>query len=670
MYHGAVYNPHTCPYADIQKIEIQKREKGNPGSRQKIRYKDCLCAFDIETSGIPEIEQSFMYIWQFAIEGIGVVVGRTWNDFLYFLDRLEKQCCSPGERFLIFVHNLSYEFQFLKGIYAFQARDVFAVKPRKVLKCVMFDTFEFRCSYMQSNMSLDNFCRAMMVEHEKLTGFDYDKIRYFDTELTPFELTYCIHDVVGLIEAMRARLEYDHDNFYTLPLTATGYCRRDARNAYKSVPRSILKEQLPPYRVYIYLHRAFRGGNTHANRHYAGLVLHGVKSADRSSSYPDVLLNRRYPVSKFYEIQDPTYKDLLNQMDVRERATLAELEFENLRLKDPLKCGCPYLPIAKCDCSRDRVNDNGRILSASFVRTVVTDVDFRIIREMYEWDVIHVNVLFHARYGFLPVAFRDLIKEYYKRKTEWKNVPGREADYRAAKERINSLYGMSAQDPCKPELLFEHDEFIEDTTKDGPDLLNDYYKRAFMSYAVGVWCTAWARYELQEMINLCGRGFVYTDTDSVKYLGNVDWSAYNARCTAASARTGGFATDPDGVTHYMGVAEYEGEYQEFKTLGAKKYVARDSAGKLGITIAGVSKTIGGEELEEAGGIEAFRDGFTFRKAGGLEAVYNDDPEEKYYFRPEDGTPIPITSNVYLKPSTYTLGLTAEYMHLLEVRYIL
>ena len=76
----------------------------------------------------------------------------------------------------------------------------------------------------------------------------------------------------------------------------------------------------------------------------------------------------------------------------------------------------------------------------------------------------------------------------------------------------------------------------------------------------------------------------------------------------------------------------------------------------------------GIELEDAGGIEEFKDGFTFYDAGGLEAIYNDDPEESYYIR-EDGVPIPLTSNVYLKPSTYTLGLTAEYRRILEIVYI-
>ena len=107
---------------------------------------------------------------------------------------------------------------------------------------------------------------------------------------------------------------------------------------------------------------------------------------------------------------------------------------------------------------------------------------------------------------------------------------------------------------------------------------------------------------------------------------------------------------------------------EFRTMGAKKYVYRETPDdKLVCTIAGVSKSLGGKELEEHGGITAFHEGFTFEKAGGLEAVYNDNPEITE--TEIDGKRLSITSNVSLRPSTYTLGLTADYKRLLtQIRY--
>ena len=113
----------------------------------------------------------------------------------------------------------------------------------------------------------------------------------------------------------------------------------------------------------------------------------------------------------------------------------------------------------------------------------------------------------------------------------------------------------------------------------------------------------------------------------------------------------------------MGVWEVDGIYKQFATLGAKKYVYVDENDKLHITIAGVDKKKGAIELEEHGGIEAFREGFIFRKAGGTEIVYNDKP-----MLPDlqiDGHTLKITSNAVIRDSSYTLGLTEEYRRIIE-----
>ena len=95
------------------------------------------------------------------------------------------------------------------------------------------------------------------------------------------------------------------------------------------------------------------------------------------------------------------------------------------------------------------------------------------------------------------------------------------------------------------------------------------------------------------------------------------------------------------------------------------------------TIAGVSKaapldeqgqpikgrSIAGDELQAAGGIDAFDEGFTFTKAGGTESIYNDLEEPLYLHI--DSHDLAITSNVVIAPSTYTLGITEEYRRIIE-----
>lgn len=665
--------PDKFPYDWLYEIPLVKRKSGNQRTKKRVKYKDVITAFDIETTRLVDIEQSIMYIWQWQFGDEITVVGRTWEEFEKFQRKLASVLAD--DILVVFVHNLSYEFQFLRGIYQFQPDEVFAIKSRKVLKCNMRGCFEFRCSYIHSNMNLDTYTKKMGVKHKKLTGtFDYDKLRFPWTEMTDDEIAYCVHDVQGLVEAIEIEMKHDGDNLYTFPLTSTGYVRRDAKKAMSEVSFSFIKDQLPDYEIYKMLREAFRGGNTHANRYYTNYTLHNVHSADRSSSYPDVMCNCKFPISEFYRMGDIPYEEVITLLGKRQKACLMRVAITGAHLQR-YDWGCPYLSLSKCRNLVKPLIDNGRIISADYLETTITDIDLKILLQEYAWTDIKFYDMAVARYGYLPKPLIKTICQYYHYKTELKNVEGQELLYMKSKNKLNSLYGMCAQDPVKQSILFENDDFVEQHDNEA-ELLETHNKKAFLAYQWGVWVTAWARYRLEEGIQLAhgdindpnAPQFVYCDTDSVKYLGEIDLTKFNNERIADSKKSGAYATDPKGITHYMGVYEKEHDMCEFRTMGAKKYVYRENPDdKLVCTIAGVSKNAGGKELEEHGGIEAFHEGFTFEKAGGLEAVYNDKPPITETER--DGRRITITSNVTLRPSTYTLGLTAEYKRLLtESRY--
>ena len=226
----------------------------------------------------------------------------------------------------------------------------------------------------------------------------------------------------------------------------------------------------------------------------------------------------------------------------------------------------------------------------------------------------------------------------------------------------------------KHRQIFQQIGDWEEDTKPDEEILGKSNQKAFLAYQWGVWVTAHSRDALERGIRLVhetdGADFIYCDTDSVKYVGDVDWSSYNRDRIAECTESGAYATDPSGVTHYMGVFETEDNpetgfaYRYFKTLGAKKYayVEKDGEG-VHCTIAGVNKAKGGKELDQFGGLKAFEEGFVFKDAGGTEAVYNDDPAVKEY--EIDGHTIEITSNLCILPSEYTLGITGEYERILK-----
>ena len=660
---------HQCP--------IVKNRKGNPGGRKR-HYVGITTAFDIETTLIDDIQQSVMYIWQWQFGTEYTVIGRTWDEFIQLQLRI-KSCIPSGHWLVVYVHNLSYEFQFLKGIYNFIPDDIFAVASRKPIKCDMHGCFEFRCSYKLTNMNLKQFTSKMGVEHIKLSGedFDYSVKRYPWTDLTQEELEYCINDVLGLVEALNRLMERDGDTLQTIPLTSTGYVRRNAKRAMREgIHHSFVYSMLPDYQTYVALREAFRGGNTHANRYYAGDIVKNVHSADRSSSYPAVICNCEFPMTEFVPILagDLNMGYIIRCMNIRHKALLLRIGIKNLALRDRF-WGCPYISKDKCRNIHKAIDteDNGRILEAEYIELTVTDIDLKIIMEEYTGNIIFLQG-WYSSYKKLPDPLINEVIRYYRDKTELKGVKGQEIYYDKAKALLNSLYGMMAQDPVKHSLIFRQlGDWDEDTIPDA-DLLGKSNAKAFLAYQWGVWVTAHSRDALERGLRLVhetdGADFIYCDTDSVKYTGIVNWTAYNNDRVMECRESGAFATDPKGITHYMGVFEIEDNpetgvaYKYFKTLGAKKYAYVEKEGEgVHCTIAGVNKKKGGGELDKHGGLSAFVEGFVFREAGGTQAVYNDSPAVSKVVI--DGKELAITSNVAILPSEYTLGITGEYERIIK-----
>lgn len=633
----------------------------NRGKNRKLYNKE-LCAFDIETTTIPAIQQSIMYIWQFAIEDL-VIVGRTWDEFKRFISLLKA--VTGGRTTVIFVHNLSYEIEFLSGIFHFENTDIFPTEPRHVLRANI-DNLEFRCSYRLTNLSLDAFTDRYNVEHKKVHGFDYDKIRYPWTEMTEDEIKYCVNDVLGLIEAIHALLELNGDDLYTLPLTSTGFVRRECKKAMHEQRPQILKA-FPDYEVFKLLRREFRGGNTHANRYYSDEIITGpVFSKDISSSYSSQQCTKLFPVTKFERIKSPSCR-IVDKLIDRGYAVLFEVVLYDVELRDKY-ISVPYIPTAKCSVKINVSADNGRVLSASELCLVVNEIDWKIIISQYAFDA-EVTQGYKSKLGKLPKGLIDTNIEYFKKKTELKGIEGQELFYLKSKELLNGIYGMSVQNPAKGSILFDDCLYNDDISKTEEELLQIARKRAFTLYQYGCWTTAHARDALQQGIDLCGDGLIYVDTDSCKYIGEVDFTEYNKDRIKASIDSGLYATDKHGVTHYGGVYEDDGVYNAFITQGAKKYAYTDKKG-LHVTVSGVGKQKGAESLifnswykdGSFTGLEAFRDGYIFHNCGKTRSIFNDGDFGEYTI---DGHKIFITRNVVIEEQDYTLSKTESYRDLVQ-----
>lgn len=653
-----VYNVNDFPYEKFIDLPTCKTKK-------KIEYLNVSSAFDIETTTIKcEKPFGFMYQWQFCLKDT-VVFGRTWQEFLLLIKFLrEKLNLSENRILVIYVHNLAYEFQFMKDF--LQINSMFAKDKRKPMKLSIYG-IEFRCSYFLSNMSLGKLCEnSELCTYYKLSDtYDYKKLRTYKTELTELEKGYCYNDVRGLCQCIDTYLQ--DDNIATIPLTSTGFVRREYRKA-MNTPKNrelFLYTSLDAH-LYDLCKRAFRGGNTHANRKYANKILSNVYSCDLQSSYPSwINLLDEYPMRKFTKV---TIKKLEEYYKYnKDYCMILVVEYYNITCN--FNVAMPYIDIAHCEERSNIINDNGRVLSADFVKIPMTNIDFDIINETYTFEDCAILECYISKKGKLPKELRSKMMDFYKAKTQLKGIDDKVYEYMKSKNKLNATFGMCVTAIDHSTITYDADTMLWDSIV--PDLqkaLDTFYngRNNFLAYQWGVFITANARRKLQNMLNVVGMDAIYCDTDSIKFINEKhlkEFEEVNKQVKLLDENNDIPAyCDRDNERYYLGIWEYEGMYQRFKTLGAKKYCFEkiNKKGKLEfeVTVSGMNKKKGAKAV---GNIENFIIGKTYKDVGRTVSYYNDEKPHKITIG--DDTFL-TASNIGIVDTTYTVGVTNEYWNLI------
>ena len=540
-------------------------------------YAQIAAGFDIETSSfeIGEEKYATMYIWQMAFKFHSEIVfiwGRTWEDWQRIIFTLRRISRNIRGKIVIYVHNLSYEFQWCWSHMYFTK--VFSRKKRHPIYCES-DEIVFKCSYFLSNYSLRSLAKERGYTEKEY--MDYSLIRHSETILTNQELSYALTDVRILCEYIDSEIKRN-GRIQDIPLTSTGYARNycikyisEHTNfmTYQSFIRGILPTEPDLFR---HLYLAYAGAFTHANFINANTTLDDVHCVDYSSSYPGVMCRKRFPM-KFNEASPEHFK-LLKGM-----AMVIKITYHHIKAKTSHS----IISFNKCDINGECKLDNGRIRRADELTTVITDLDFENIDLFYTYENYEIERLFVARYDYLPRELIMSILELYKNKTTLKGVMGKEEAYLRSKELINSVYGMSVTNPLNDEILFSNGYWEKEIVNIDEGLAK--YKKSykiFLAYQWGVWVTAWARWELLHTVYKMGSDAVYCDTDSIKYLNNHDdiIAEDNARIIAENRAVMKYYNidesyyNPKTIKNKvktLGIWDYEEDYKWFKTLGAKRY---------------------------------------------------------------------------------------------------
>lgn len=241
-------------------------------------------------------------------------------------------------------------------------------------------------------------------------------------------------------------------------------------------------------------------------------------------------------------------------------------------------------------------------------------------------------------------------------------------------------------DIVKSMIIYKNDDWCGDEYPDLKEAIEKYNRKKsrVLFYPWGVFVTSYARRNLYSGILEFGSDYIYSDTDSIKCI-NVEKhllyiKKYNEWVTGCIDNVlDSYGIDREksrpknkkGDVKQIGIWDWETEkdpYTRFKTLGAKRYMYEQN-GKIHITIAGVSKTMGRDFISsQKDPFLFFSDGMEIdrKHSGKLTHTYLDDEMQgtlydytgramHYYER----------SAVHLEQSAYKMGLADEFKDFLK-----
>lgn len=661
-------------------------------AKKKVRYVEHMAAFDIETSSYTDEgeKRAVVYSYALAIDDT-IRYARSADDFFPMLEKIADEMeLSLNRRLVVYVHNLAYEWQFIK--HYMQWDSAFAIaSERRIVRAVSTLGFEFRCSYVLTNKPLAAVGKDVGVR--KMVGdIDHTLIRNSITPLSDEEMGYIDNDVRILIEFERQALAQEggtiEQALNSIPITKTGYVRRRMREVALADPsyKELISELTLNDETYLLARHSFQGGYTHANSTVMGQECGDTVAVDLASSYPSSMLQFTYPMGSFHSMSYEFTPEDLDKCIGHVHFFVTFVVYDAVS-----RYPFPYISLSKALSIADPFVDNGRVYSAASMTLTMTDVDWQIFRRCYEVDEIEIVDVMMAPAEYLPAAITDPIVAMYGDKTALKGVAGQEVNYRSAKEDINGVYGSVAMDPVRTDFEFnaESSEFVATlpTVEDALSKHNTSRSR-YLYYPWAAWVTAYSRFVLlMTMYDLIDAGVtvMYCDTDSIYHkpspkaqtiIDRVNNEVRERLSTAMHDRWF-YASDEEvedalapkdikGVRHHIGLFEVDGHYDNFKTLGAKRY-AVEKGDEFKITVAGLSKGAA-SYIKENGGMDAFIDGLTVptEKSGRLTHTYSEETARNLITDYMGNTcPMEQRGFIHLEPSPYVLTVSDDYTRFVQ-----
>ena len=494
------------------------------------------CGFDIEAT------RQYMYLWTCSVKYL-TVVGYTWEEYKKLLSMF-KEALDLGIKtkvikhrngeaedknsapytLPIFIHNLKYEYSFMKNEFSFE--NVFFIDKGKRNPLYLFDGyFVYVDSYKIYPKKLEDVAKAYCAT-QKTHDLDYSIERNTDDakKLSQLELEYCIKDTRILVELAEFTFNKYFIPYGRLPLTQNQIIKLVIKDFHDRLPKEEkeavdkwLRSQTLTQDQYLFIRdEGFRGGYcASSQREIKGDVLYG----DETSAYCSAIVHGHYPVSAYrtpkFEIKT---EDDINYF-LGKKCFQAKIKFFNLRSKgDKLVKYESRSNVTWClpdgsypktkedfDIARKsiRTTVSGKIWKAACIEASLTDIDWEIYNKVYEWDRIEVKRFEVATIGELPDYIKQVAFALYGTKASLKKAGIKGPEYQSAKTLVSNVFGCMVQQLSKELVEGDEDTWLA-------KMLGSLIKPQW-----GVYVSANARKVLIDTILELGVDtWAYSDTDS------------------------------------------------------------------------------------------------------------------------------------------------------------
>lgn len=420
-------------------LTFKEQQKNHKITKYATKY---IC-LDTETSHTDNLT-GWVYQWAAKLSSL-YVYGRRPSEIIDFMTRVaEHYNLSAEKKIILYIHNASYDLQYLK-LFLRQydpTADFLAIDSHSIIQCDVLG-FKIICSYKLTNMSLAALSENYSETYDKAVGeIDYNIIRYQDDELTASDWFYMFSDVASQDDGIQGYLKMQGYRYaFKAPITSTGFVRANCRKAAKkddSWREEFIKTRLS-LEQYSLCRQGFMGGVCIASFKHTNKTIRSdkLRHKDFTSSYPARQELDYMPVGAPNWYGDVDSVEELEEL-CGEFCCVFVLTLDNVHIKEGVTAPC--IPSSKCIHKEDYLKLNGKIVSASTLTIVVTELDYKWIKRQYDYDeAIGVDKMLIFERGPMPEWLKKEVFEYFEYKCTLKGV--NDLLYAKSKNMLNGVYG-------------------------------------------------------------------------------------------------------------------------------------------------------------------------------------------------------------------------------------